>query len=256
MKRQIIRSIFAIAAGLTLLPLTAHATWSIVAVDPNTGDVGVAGATCGPDVVVIAGAVPGKGALVAQGMTSFPARAHGLRLLQADKAAPAILAEMRSSRVDKAWYPIRQLRQFGVASLLGHEASTASFTGAFTGKRRGVRAAPGVSVQGNVLASTAVLDKTLSAFQNTQPSCGLALALLNAMEAGARAGGDKRCKPEQSALSAFLIVARRGDALDKPSIHIVPKNQNKHGENPVLQLREPLLQALEALAAPSADCLR
>src|SRR5438552_992544 len=43
-------------------------TWSIVAVDPKTGDVGVAGASCVPQTHVdaIAALVPGKGAAAIQ----------------------------------------------------------------------------------------------------------------------------------------------------------------------------------------------
>ena len=37
------------------------ATWSILAVDPETSQVGIAGATCGPMVWGIAGIAPGHG---------------------------------------------------------------------------------------------------------------------------------------------------------------------------------------------------
>jgi hypothetical protein len=38
----------------------AHATWSVVAVNPTTGQVGTAGASCYPGVATIAHVVPGK----------------------------------------------------------------------------------------------------------------------------------------------------------------------------------------------------
>lgn len=45
---------------------SAWATWSIVAVDPETQQVGVAGATCAPMVWMIGEVVPGHGAVAAQ----------------------------------------------------------------------------------------------------------------------------------------------------------------------------------------------
>ncbi|MGH9941700.1 MAG: DUF1028 domain-containing protein, partial [Pyrinomonadaceae bacterium] len=52
-------------ASLIILLLSAtvsHATWSIVAVDPRTKEVGIAGASCTDFVFGIAGLAPGKGA--------------------------------------------------------------------------------------------------------------------------------------------------------------------------------------------------
>ena len=43
-----------------------HATWSIVAVDPKTREVGLAAATCNPGIQFIAATVPGSGVVAAQ----------------------------------------------------------------------------------------------------------------------------------------------------------------------------------------------
>ena len=61
---------------------------------------------------------------------------------------------------------------------------------------------------------------------------------MNALEAGAAAGGDRRCSREQTALSAFLIVAREDDAADAPGLSLVVPDQPEGGANPVSLLRE------------------
>lgn len=218
----------------------AHATWSVVAADPATGQVGAAGASCYAGVDSIVRFVPGKGIVVAQGLTSDEGRDHAAKMLREGNSANVVVEMVKSSKVDKGFFVTRQLRQYGVASLHEGKASVASFTGRFTGGARGSREAAGVSVQGNVLASDAVLDQTLKQFVSTPKSCGMAVALLNALEAGAREGGDSRCSAEQGALSAFLIVANPGDSTDAPAVRLIAPNQQPGGANPVLALREKL----------------
>jgi uncharacterized Ntn-hydrolase superfamily protein len=236
------------------LPMYASATWSIVAVDTQTGEVGVAGATCGPDVAVIARLVPGKGAVAAQGLTSDEGRDHARNMLRAGSAAKAIIDEITSARVDQSNFVVRQLRQYGVVSLHQGVPTTASFTGSLTTPARGVREAPGVSVQGNMLAHDDVLDKTLEHHVKTPKSCGLAIALLNALEAGAREGGDARCSTEQSARSAFLFVAKPNDPPNAPTIRVVAPNQLEGKANPVMMLREQLRKRLTEQAMLPEGC--
>lgn len=243
-------SLFAVVAPFSV----AHATWSVVAVDPVTGQVGAAGASCYPGVDTIVRIVPGKGVVVAQGLTSNEGRDHAARMLQEGASANTVVDMIKSGRVDKSFFLIRQFRQYGVASLHGGEASVASSTGLFTSGARGSRSAAGVSVQGNILASEDVLDQSLEQFVNTPRSCGMAVALLNALEAGAREGGDSRCSAEQTALSAFLIVAQPGDNADAPTIRLISANQQRGGANPVLMLRGQLRDRFAEQSIALNDC--
>lgn len=243
-------AMFCIAA----LPALSYATWSVVAVDPVTGDVGAAGATCYPAVAAIARIVPGKGAVVAQGLSSFEARDHAINMLREGNPAKSVVEAITSKTVDQSFIVVRQLRQYGVASLQADKATVASFTGFFTAQASGSREAAGVSVQGNMLASVDVLDKTLEQFVNTPKSCGLAVALLNAIEAGAREGGDARCAPEQSALSAFLFLAKPNDAANALTIRVVAPDQKPGEKNPVLMLREQLRNRMAEKSILPADC--
>jgi uncharacterized Ntn-hydrolase superfamily protein len=242
------------APFVALLPYVASATWSIVAVDPETGEVGAAGATCFPDVAVIARVVPGKGAVVAQGLTSNAGRDHASKMLREGSAANAIIEAITSTRVDQSVAFIQQTRQYGVATFQDGKPTAASFTGRFTSHARGARAAAGVSVQGNILASTDVLDKTLEHYLNTPKSCGLAVALLNALEAGALEGGDARCSMEQSALSAFLVVAKPNDTANALTIRVIAPNQQVGEKNPVLMLRERLRNRMIEKSMLPRDC--
>ncbi len=237
------------------LPVAAHATWSVVAVDAQTGEVGAAGATCGADVAVIARVVPGKGAVVAQGLTSDQARDHASTMIRGGSPADAVIEAITSPNVDDSFFIVRQLRQYGVAVLRDGKPSVDSFTGYLTANSRGAGTATGVTVQGNMLASEDVLNNSLAAYVNTPKACGLAIALLNALEAGSRHGGDSRCSAEQSALSAFLIVAKPNDPPAALTIRLIAPNQKAGGANPVLQLRDPLRKRLAEKSMLQDGCL-
>lgn len=69
---------FVIATILSaLLSSQVAATWSIDAVD--TGEVGMAAATCNSSIQFIAAAVPGEGVVAAQAETSFKDRDVAIR---------------------------------------------------------------------------------------------------------------------------------------------------------------------------------
>jgi hypothetical protein len=74
------------------------------------------------------------------------------------------------------------------------------------------------------------------------------------MEAGARDGGDSRCPAEQSALSAFLVVAQPGDTQGASSICLIAPNQERGGANPVLMLRQQLRDRLAQDPNLLRDC--
>jgi uncharacterized Ntn-hydrolase superfamily protein len=242
--------LFAIA-----LPFSqANATWSVVAVDPLTGEVGAAGASCYPGVDTIARVVPSKGVVVAQGLTSDVGRDHAVKMLKEGNSADVVVDKINSETVDTSFVVIRHLRQYGVASLHEGKGTVASSTGMFTRGARGSREAAGVSVQGNILESQAVLDQTLKQFVATPKSCGMAIALLNALEAGAREGGDSRCPAKQSALSAFLIVAQPDDSADAPTIRLIVPNQPRGEGNPVFMLRKKLLDRFAEQSNPPQNC--
>jgi uncharacterized Ntn-hydrolase superfamily protein len=206
-----------------LCPIRASATWSIVAVDRETREVGVAGASCIANTQVIAGLAPGRGVIAAQAMGNLAGRDRGVELLAGGASPRDVIAVIASDRFDSlAGVDTSRLRQYGVAAL-GFEEAPAAYTGSWTFDWRGHDLAPSVSVQGNLLVGPAVVSRALAAFTAPSPPGAHRLAdrLLRGLEAGAEAGGDARCLPEQAALSAFLMVASSGDAPGAPSLRLV-----------------------------------
>lgn len=211
--------------------LPVEATWSVVAVDPRTREVGSAGASCTPYVAGIVALVPGHGAIVAQAKSNGAARRRGVKLIAGGGSPSAVVAAISHPSFDESY----QEQQYGVASLAFFERP-AAFTGSRTHAAAGQLLAPGVAVVGNILTGQDVLTATLDAFRRL-PGRPLAERLLSALEAGAARGGDRRCGA-QTARSAFLVVARPGDAPRRPTVrHIIP-GQPAAGANPVLLLRK------------------
>lgn len=233
-RRSIGTAAAALGLALAAAPPAARATWSIAAVDPATREVGVAGASCYPDVYVIGRVVPGRGAVAAQAIVDLAGRDLAAGQLAAGVRPEEILEQLTRRRFD-AWYlPLHRLRQYGIAAL-GQPA--ASYTGAWTFSWAGAAQADGVTVQGNLLRGPEVVRDALAAFEAAGAGCALGERLVRALEAGAAAGGDRRCSAEQTALSAFLTVARPADPEPSPGVRLVIPNQEKGGANPVEQLR-------------------
>src|ERR1051326_4330414 len=86
-------------------------TWSIAAVDPATGDTGVAGASCVPEYMdAIAVIVPGKGAAAVQALWDLDNRNKVYELIRAGESAEAVLRSV----TDRAYDNGVDDRQYGI----------------------------------------------------------------------------------------------------------------------------------------------
>jgi uncharacterized Ntn-hydrolase superfamily protein len=217
---------------LSTAPL-AGATWSIVAVDPQTQEVGVAGASCTEFVFGIAGLAPGKGAIAAQAFSNMNAKRQALRLLQQGQGPRAVVDAI----TDAAFDATQSLQQYGVVAL-GFEPAVAQHTGSNTNGWQGSLKGPHVAVQGNLLTGPEVLDDAYRAFNDEAARTGSRLAdrLLAALEAGAARGGDLRCGA-QRARSAFLLVAKPDDDARLPTVRLNITGSEAEGGNPLPLLR-------------------
>lgn len=170
------------------------ATFSIVARDPVTGDLGVAVQSHWFSVgSVVAWAEAGVGAVATQ---SFVEVAYGPRLLQrlASGEGPSE-ALQRLLEADAS----RAVRQVAVIDAEGRIAAhTGESCITFAGDTQGVD----YSCQGNLLASAEVWAAMGRAFESSEGR-PLADRLLRALEAGQAAGGDAR-----GMQSASLLVVR------------------------------------------------
>ena len=212
--------------ALAIVSSPAHATWSIVAVDPITREVGAAAATCTVGVEIIYGGVSAKGVILAQAATNLSARDRGVEMIAADASPAEVVAWVASEAFNPGglWNAPWREQQYGVA-VLGAVPAAAHFTGANTVPWSGARSEGNVSVQGNMLRGDAVVEAAFRAFRGSGKSqiCRRSLAerLLRALEAGAEQGGDNRCPKARAALTAFLAVARPDDSPREPSLFLV-----------------------------------
>ncbi len=195
----------AVPAGSPAMTETLFHTFSIAAVDQETGESGVAVTT---RVACVGNAVPwvraGVGAVATQAWTRM---AYGPELLDLlERGIPADQALRRRLEADED----RERRQVGV---IGLDGSRAQHTGSGTTAWAGHRSGPDFVAQGNLLVGPEVVDAVAEAFEQSRGSGRhLADRLVEALEAGQATGGDARAGRLQS---AALLVAdpRDGGAL-------------------------------------------
>ncbi|HEU4472861.1 MAG TPA: DUF1028 domain-containing protein [Flavisolibacter sp.] len=221
---------FLITFSLLLLSMAGYSTWSIIVIDPRTGEIGIAGASCTYSVYGIGGIVPGKGAIVVQAMSNKSAKAKGLEMIASGASPGEILQALKAGRYEP------EEQQYGIVCLASANEPI-NYTGSETYTHKGGLVARGISVQGNTLSDSTALQAILNAALKAQSdSLPIAEVLMAALEAGARQGGDKRCG-EQKASSAFITVAKPKDEEQKPWLNLVVKGEAE-GVNAVEALRK------------------
>ncbi|MEP0266330.1 serine hydrolase [Dokdonia sp.] len=209
------RHLFSVVLLTLLISIPSYATWSIIAVDRVTGEIGIIGASCTFDVQGIASIVPKKGAIVVQAGSSYFARMKGVELMMSDSSAEAILSGMR----DKEFNPERQ--QYGVV-LLNDSNAPLTYSGQLIKDWNGSKVGDDFAVLGNILVDEMVIKNAFEAFNNDREE-SFAMRLMSALKAGEMAGGDKRCGL-QYARSAFISVYNpKDDAILKLSVHGIEK---------------------------------
>ena len=171
------------------------ATFSIVAYDPHSGDLGVAVAS---KFLAVGSVVPwaraGAGAVATQARANIAYGPDGLALLERGRSAQEALDQLLASD------ELREQCQIGIVDTHG---GAAAHTGVECMDWAGHVVGAGFAAQGNILAGAAVVQALAGAF--TQAGGELAERLLAALAAGDAAGGDKRGRQ-----SAALYVARAG----------------------------------------------
>lgn len=156
-------------------------TFSLIGRCPRTGRFGAAVATSSIAVGSrVAFAEAGTGAVLTQHRTDPRLGPRGLALLRSGCTAREALDALVASTPHAAW---RQLAALDAAG------SAAAHSGARTKPERGEAVAADAVAIGNILASPAVPDAMLRAFQDASDAA-LAERLMRALEAGLAAGGE------------------------------------------------------------------
>ncbi len=170
-------------------------TFSIAAIDSKTGEIGVAVQS---KFLAVGAVVPWAkakvGAIATQAFANTTFGPDGLALLEKGVEPDEVLTKLLAADTG------REQRQVGIVSASG---LSANFTGKECNEWAGGLKGPGFCVQGNILASQAVVKAMARVFQETKGE--LAERLVAALEAGQEAGGDRRGQQ-----SAALLVVREG----------------------------------------------
>lgn len=205
---------------------TASATYSVAAVDPSTGEVGGAGASCvrGTSIYQIYVSSPGHGVMQLQAALGGSFRhAEAERLLGMDVAPDEILRQLTDPDFDAGF----DRRQYGAVDLMGRSAGfTGTRTNDWKGDVQGAHEGFVYSMQGNILTGPEVLAAMEPEFRG----CDLAARLMASLEAGGRDGmGDNRCTDTGiPSDGAFIQVDRR----DEPEWLLI-RAENVAPANPV-----------------------
>ncbi|HEU5369971.1 MAG TPA: DUF1028 domain-containing protein, partial [Ktedonobacterales bacterium] len=170
-------------------------TFSIVAYDPNTGDLGIAVESKFLAVgAVVPWAKAGVGAVATQSWANTTYGPEGLELLAQGKTPDEAMAALTEPDEHRA------LRQVGIVDAKGRAAT---YTGSECFAWAGGITGPNYACQGNILVSEATVQALARTFEAT--AGGLWDRLIAALAAGQAAGGDSRGQE-----SAALLVVREG----------------------------------------------
>jgi len=190
-----------VVAAIVAAPAFAEsphpATFSIVAADPEAGELGIAVASRFFSVgSVVPWARAGVGAVATQSNANTTFGPRGLELLERGASAQETMDVLL--RADAG----RNGRQVGIVA---PDGGSATYTGPGCTTWAGGRHGPGYAVQGNILTGETVVAELERGFLESKGK-PLAERLLAALQAGDTAGGDSR--GHQSA--ALLVVRARG----------------------------------------------
>jgi uncharacterized Ntn-hydrolase superfamily protein len=216
-------------------------TFSIVAADLATGDLGIAVASkflaCG---AVVPWASAGAGAVATQSFANTAYGPDGIRMMRDGLSAREALAKLLAEDAD------RDLRQVGLVDARG---GAAAHTGPGCHAWAGHNVGEGFTCQGNILVGQETVDAMAAAFRASKG--GLTGRLVTALAAGEKAGGDKRGKQA----SAVYVVRPKGGYGGMNDV-LVDLRVDDHPE-PVTELRRLLdLSNLYFGSSPDADKLK
>jgi uncharacterized Ntn-hydrolase superfamily protein len=219
------------AYGPTLrLKLPTVSTFSIVATDPSTGQMGIAVASRYFSVgSVVPWAEAGVGAIATQANVNVGYGPEGLKLLEQGMTARQVLDHLLAE--DK--FPGKDGRQIAIVDAHGN---LATYTGPHAPDWHGDIQGKTWSAQGNILVGPQVIEAMGKAFDATRGE--FAERLFAALAAGESGGGDRRGR--QSA-SILVVCKECGRNTNNDRWVFINVDDNPH---PLVELRRLLNLAL------------
>jgi uncharacterized Ntn-hydrolase superfamily protein len=212
-------------------------TFSIVALDPASGDLGVAVQS---KFLAVGAVVPwaraGVGAVATQSFANVAYGPDGLDLLRGGASAADALARLTAADA------MRDQRQAGIVDAHG---GSATFTGRGCLAWAGGRTGEGWAAQGNILAGAAVVD----GLADTYLAGGLPFPelLVRCLAAADLAGGDRRGRE-----SAAVLVVRAGGGYGGGNDRYIDLRVDEH-DDPITELGRVLTFHRLYLDRPAAE---
>lgn len=211
------------AALLLASAVPASATFSIVGIDPVTGDLGIAVASRYFAVgAVVPWADAGVGAVATQAGVNVGYGPRALELLRQGLTAQQVMDRL----FQEDTFPGKDGRQLAIIDAKGN---IAVFTGDAANAWRGHVKGKTWSAQGNILVGQHVVEAMGRAFDRTNNE--LAEKLFAALKAGDDAGGDSRGRQ-----SASILVVRKAGGRNTNNDRYVFVNVDDH-QDPMSELR-------------------
>jgi uncharacterized Ntn-hydrolase superfamily protein len=214
-------------------------TFSIVAIDSVTGEVGSAGASCvdlfnwpGYSDDFLGELFPGVGAINTQAYYNATNQANARNRMNLGDTPEEIIQWLIENDVNSQ----PQLRQYGIVAFVDGSPQSAAHTGTQTDDYKNHVLGPNYSMQGNILLGQVVLDSMESRFLNAEG--GLACKLMAALQGAKIPGADSRCADNgTSSLFAFVKVAEVSDIFGSPSFLLSVRTHDDTGVEPIDSLQ-------------------
>ncbi len=254
MKKLILLILF---ASLSALAANSQDTFSIVAVDSITGEVGSAGASCVdlfaaglPNDDFLGVLIPNVGAINTQAYYLPANQNNATNRMNLGETPNEIINWLVANDVQSR----PDLRQYGIVAMVNGSPEAAAHTGSSTDNYKNHIVGPNYSIQGNILLGQVVLDSMESRFLNAPGD--LACKLMAALQGANMTGADTRCNANgTSSLFAFVKVAKPDDAFGSPSFIVSVRTRSNAGIEPIdsLQIKFDLIHSCNNVSAETMD---
>ena len=188
--------------------LISNDTFSIVAVDTLTGQIGSAGASCIQGSIIISDIHPGLGAIHTQSYWNATNQDSASSLMEQGYEPQDIIDWL----VENDAQNDPTIRQYGIVDLL-EGGRSASFTGENCSDFKGHKNGDTYAIQGNILLGQSILDDMEEAFLTQYGT--FEEKLMASLMAANVVGADTRCTQYGTpSISAFIRVAGPNDYAD------------------------------------------
>ena len=214
-------------------------TFSIVAIDSITGEVGSAGASCVdmfmtgiPTNDFLGQLIPNVGAINTQAWYIATNQTNATNRMNMGDSPSQIIDWLVVNDVQST----PELRQYGIVAMVNGSPQADAYTGTSTDNYKNHIIGDNYAIQGNILLGQEVLDSMEARFMNE--SGDLTCKLMAALQGANMTGADTRCSGNgTSSLFAFIKVAQPTDMFGSPSFNISVRTHSNSNIEPIDSLQ-------------------